>query len=102
MYVRMYVRYGTPPTESLFQVNPHQELDDEDDGEVGREEAHAALLAVYAHDGLADEREVHESAVGVAEGEAEELRHQRVLVLGGGAVVLEVFGASCCTDGSFR
>lgn len=34
---------------------PHQQLDNEDDGEVGREEAHAALLTGHAHDGLADE-----------------------------------------------
>lgn len=69
---------------------PYQQLDNEDDGEVGREEAHAALLAGHAHDGLADEGEVHEAAVGVAEGEAEELRHQGVLVLGRGAMVLKV------------
>lgn len=80
---------------------PHHQLDNEDDCEVGREEAHTALLAVHAHDGLADEGEVHEAAVGVAEGEAKELGHQRVLVLGGGAVVLEVFFLRCCFDRVF-
>ena len=69
----------------------HQKLDDEDDGEIGGEETHAALFACHAHDWLADEGQVDEAAVGVAEGEAEQLRHQRVLVFRRGAVVFEVF-----------
>lgn len=68
----------------------HQKLYNEDDGEVGGEEAHAALLACYAHHRLADEGQVDEAAVRVAESEAEQLDHERILVLRGSAVVFEV------------
>lgn len=69
----------------------HQKLDDKNDGKVGGEEIHAAPLACYAHDRLADEGQVDKAAVGVAKCEAKQLRHQRVLVLRGGAMVFEVF-----------
>lgn len=69
----------------------HQNLNHEDYREVDREEAHAALLALYADRRLADEGQVDEAAVGVAEGEAEQLHHERVLVFCRGAMVFEVF-----------
>lgn len=71
-------------------VTTHQELHNEHNGEVGCKEAHAAILACHPHYRLPNESQVDESAVGVAECEAEKLGHQRVLVLRGGAVVLEV------------
>lgn len=67
-----------------------QELHDEYDGEVGRQEAHAAPFAGDAHDRLPDEGQVDESAVGVAKGKAEQLGNEAVLVLGCRAVVLEI------------
>lgn len=78
-----------------MQSITHQKLDDEDDREIGGEEVHAAPLACHAHDRLADEGQVDEASVGVAEGEAEQLLHQRVLVLRGGAVIFEVFFVFC-------
>ena len=69
--IRVDVRCVPPKVNAHREQSPHQELDHEDDGEVGRKEAHAALLALHAHDGLSDEGQVDEAAVGVAEGEAE-------------------------------
>ena len=75
----------------------YHELNDEDDGEVGGEEAYAAVLTVDANDGLADEGQVYETSVRVAEGEAKELQDEGILVLRSGTVVLEVFGGGATT-----
>ena len=56
--------------------NAHHQLDTEHDGEVRGEEADAAVFTLDTDHGLADEGQVDETTVRVAEGEAEELENK--------------------------
>lgn len=75
---------------AIQKARTHQKLNDEHDGEVGCENTHAAAFAGHTHDRLPDECQVDETSVGIAEGEAEELSDEGVLVLGCSAMILEV------------
>lgn len=62
-------------TATFSRRDSYQHIHDKNDGQVRGEEAHTAVFAFHAHDGLADKRQVDETTIRIAEGETKKLRH---------------------------